>query len=318
MISMDELMGRLSPAQRAALDDATQRVHVAPGDDLTDLLSVHRAMCVVLSGEVEVLWEGHPTRRVGRGGILGEIELFDDAWRDAEVRAVGAGVLWAVSPSGYAQLQDEAPAAARAVERGALESLAARVRGLAEQLAELTHPPRLVRPVSDACESPGRPVPAGRSRIAEALAQAPAFAGAPMDALARLVNLLHPLGYGTGDVMIAAGSDGGGMYMLASGTAEATVPSAAGGAVLLSSLEPGDLTGVVGCVDRGSPPIETTCTAPCVALELEHADFERLCQGADALAAAMRVAGIRSLIALLARGNATWTASHMLSTARRA
>lgn len=89
-------------------------VDVEPGAVITEQGEVGQEAYVVVSGEVQVVVNGHPIATAGPGSMLGEMALLDLRPRSATLQALTPVELIAYDAKHFRQILDEMPADARA------------------------------------------------------------------------------------------------------------------------------------------------------------------------------------------------------------
>lgn len=89
-------------------------VDVEPGAVITEQGEVGQEAYVVVSGEVQVVVNGHPIATAGPDSMLGEMALLDLRPRSATLRALTPVELIAYDAKHFRQILDEMPADARA------------------------------------------------------------------------------------------------------------------------------------------------------------------------------------------------------------
>ena len=102
---------------RAALDKIAamgEPVEVEPGAVITEQGQVGQEAFVVVSGDVQVIVNGHPIATAGPGSMLGEMALIDLRPRSATLVALTPVELMSYDAKHFRQILDEMPADARA------------------------------------------------------------------------------------------------------------------------------------------------------------------------------------------------------------
>ncbi len=122
------LFARLPPEALHDLAAVTGRVDLAAGEVLLEAGEVGDRLYVVASGRLEVLLDGAPVRRQGRGDVIGELALLGAdpstaSVRTATVRAVRDSTLVTLGRDRFAEVLAREPS----VARGLVDVLAARL-----------------------------------------------------------------------------------------------------------------------------------------------------------------------------------------------
>jgi CRP/FNR family transcriptional regulator, cyclic AMP receptor protein len=82
-------LGELPTRELRALAGAADRAVVADGTVLGRQGQVGREAFVIVSGEVEILRDGRRVACLGAGEVVGELAMLEEAFRTADIRAVG-------------------------------------------------------------------------------------------------------------------------------------------------------------------------------------------------------------------------------------
>ncbi len=108
----------------AAVDRVAEWVDYQPLEHLTELGATGYEFIVILSGEVQVVIDGHVVAQLGPGDHVGEIALLDGSPRNARVVAKTAVRALLVESQEFRMLVDQVPS----LDRKLLVSLTQRLR----------------------------------------------------------------------------------------------------------------------------------------------------------------------------------------------
>ena len=122
-MAFHDVLEELAPADRLRLLDQAREVEFAAGETIIEENTQHRAMYVILDGEVEVI-RGAPTladperfvplASLGVGNVFGEMSFLTGALTSASVSAKGAVRLLALEHHYLAVVMEKEPALAGA------------------------------------------------------------------------------------------------------------------------------------------------------------------------------------------------------------
>lgn len=122
------------------IDRLTDEVHVAAGRTIMAEGDLGQEFALVLSGEAEVIREGHVVATLGPGDYFGEVALLDSVARTASVVAKTDMELEVLDRRGFNTLLDDLPQLSRSMLKGLAQRMAehqAEIQHLRSKLASL-------------------------------------------------------------------------------------------------------------------------------------------------------------------------------------
>ena len=131
--------------------------------------------------------------------------------------------------------------------------------------------------------------------VAQALARSDVFRGLAADQLDRLARECHVRRFAKGEQVFARGDQGGGMFVVASGSIALSVTSADGGEVTLAVLRAPQTFGELAVIDDGVRVATATARQVSAVVALPRAQVLRLLAQAPTVSAAM-LAALAALI----------------------
>ncbi|MEM6927107.1 MAG: cyclic nucleotide-binding domain-containing protein, partial [Myxococcota bacterium] len=245
-----------------ALGAAMETCHtleVGVGEVIMEAGSLDPALTYVLAGQVEVRRGGVQLAVCGPGQILGEMGMFRDAPRMAEVVTVAPTRALVLTRAGYDALVEANNPVVYRLERQALEQLGQRLRRMDRLLSTRSEgeddpfrkPPRgFVAQVRDLLL--GEPVPELRQRGVDKVGlieQSHLFRGERFALVQGLAELLEPEAFAAGEVICGQGEPGGPIHLVAEGTARVVVHVAPGRIHQLGTVGRGACVGMTALVD---------------------------------------------------------------------
>ena len=123
--------------------------------------------------------------------------------------------------------------------------------------------------------------------VAQALARSDVFHGLAADQLDRLARECHVRRFAKGEQVFARGDQGGGMFLVASGSIALSVTSADGGEVTLAVLRAPQTFGELAVIDDGARVATATARQASAVLALPRAQVLRLLAEAPSVSTAM-------------------------------
>jgi len=276
---------------------------VAPGDVVIRAGEPARGLICVVDAALEVRAGDQVVGRVGPGGIVGEMALFEEGVRTASVVATSAGRVLVLLRPAYERLRDVVHPLAMNIERHAVRQQMARQRALSDRIAGLlaNEPAPFSRPSERFFAALRALFGYGGMTVAEqvdaiaALARSPLLADAPRDALVAVAKSFKGAAFEAGHVLCVEGEVGDAMYFLAKGDVEVVVAAAEGGVKKLATLKPGAVFGLLSLAD--DQPRMATCVARTgvVVLAIERQGFKDLVDETGLAGSTFRRALLRSL-----------------------
>jgi CRP/FNR family transcriptional regulator, cyclic AMP receptor protein len=124
------LFSELSKKDLTTFARLSEDVQVKPGTALCKQGQIGREFFVIVDGQVEVLRNDKPVRRIGGDEFFGEIALLEDVRRTATVIAKTPVRAFILTSQDFRQLVKHSPS----VERKVLTSLAHRLAELSNEL----------------------------------------------------------------------------------------------------------------------------------------------------------------------------------------
>lgn len=124
------LFSELSKKDLTTLARLSEDVQVKPGIALCKQGQIGREFFVIIDGQVDVLRNDKPVRRIGGDEFFGEIALLEDVRRTATVIAKTPVRAFILTSQDFRQLVKDSPS----VERKVLTSLAHRLAELSNEL----------------------------------------------------------------------------------------------------------------------------------------------------------------------------------------
>jgi CRP/FNR family cyclic AMP-dependent transcriptional regulator len=123
--------------------------------------------------------------------------------------------------------------------------------------------------------------------VAQALARSDVFHGLRADQLDRLARECHVRRFAKGEQVFARGDQGGGMFLVASGSIALSVTSADGGEVTLAVLRAPQTFGELAVIDDGARVATATARQVSAVVALPRAQVLRLLAEAPSVSTAM-------------------------------
>lgn len=262
-----------------------------------------RGLLCVLEGEYDVRAGGSTVGQVTAGDLVGEMALFEETERTADVVATTAGKILVLPRTGYERLRDVMHPMAVAVERHAIQLQIDRLRAVSDRIVSLAEdqPAPFSRPSERFFVALKSLFGLGGVSVAKqidaiaALARASIFADAANEALIAVARHFRPAAYDAGHLLCVEGEKGQTMYILARGEVDVVVATAENQVKELATLEPGAVFGMLSLAqDR---PRMATCVArtPVVTLVLDLGGWNDLVDEPGLAGSTFRRALLRSL-----------------------
>jgi CRP-like cAMP-binding protein len=266
----------------------------------------------IADGEVEIETGGVRLGKAGPGDLIGEMALFGDGMRTANVKATTDCTFLVLDRSNYEVLRDAGNLVAVALEHAALAQLIGRLRDMNLRIADLavgtpaaqvTPDPGVFRRVAKLFGGGGGRAWAWGVDKVGILKKSSLFVNAPEAALKELADKMGAAKFHTGHFVCSQGEFGREMYILGDGLVEVLVALDADRVENVAQLDPGDVFGMASliedhprmasCVSRG----DVTC------LTLDRDVFLAIKDSQTMAGTALRAALIRGLIDQLAAAN---------------
>lgn len=127
------LFSALQKAQLQTIAAHTSEIRVPAGTALVESGAAPASLSILTSGSVVVIIDGEPIASLGKGEVIGEFALVDDAPSPIDVVATEATTVWRVERSVLAPLQRKYPGVTTAL----LEGIVGRLREANISLASL-------------------------------------------------------------------------------------------------------------------------------------------------------------------------------------
>jgi CRP/FNR family cyclic AMP-dependent transcriptional regulator len=213
------------------------------------------AMFLVQSGSVSVRVGGDEVARLGAGQVIGEMAVIDGLPRSATCVAAEPSEIVEIDAGSFERLVRSHGRAALAVVRTLSERL--RSRNVAVSSGPRS---RLASPRQAGGPAGGRPRAAEREDIAGLveryafLGEVEIFAGLPREDLVKVAELATTVGFCSGEVLFAEGSEGDAMSIIRHGRVGVRVSGRE-----VARIGPGDPIGEMALVD--GLPRSATCVA---------------------------------------------------------
>lgn len=244
---------------------------VSPGDVVVRRRDASDGIYLLLAGRVEVRVDGMPLARLGPGEVFGEMSLFGEATRSAEVVAMEPGLSAFLDRRVLEAALTKVPRLATNLMRALTE----RIRTQNGMLLSLRlAPPPSIGPRSAMGTSAERGDDGGSAPVTTAerlalLGSVPMFAEVS-DArfLGRVANALEPLAVPAGTTLFREGDPGDRLYLVVEGTLRVHLDDLA-----LARLCPGDHVGEMALLDGAPRSAAVTTTTACRFLTLAQAPF---------------------------------------------
>jgi CRP-like cAMP-binding protein len=127
------------------------------------------------------------------------------------------------------------------------------------------------------------------------LAKVPLFQGLSKRHLNQLAKRFIPRSYKVGDVIVAQGKGGEGMFTILSGVAEAVLETSDGEKTVVNTFGPANFFGEVAMLDDGPRTASVIATQPTECLVLTRSDFIAVMQNDAEMATEIAMALARRL-----------------------
>lgn len=286
---------------------------VAAGQAVLTAGEQGRFVVGLVRGSLEVRRGDVVLAHVSPGELVGELALFQDLTRTADVVATVDSDVLVISREAYEELRDTAHPVARNLERMVMEQQAGRLREMDERIAAVSpgESPTLRLPGAEffariAAEfgRGGRFSPQAVERVA-ALRQSRLFDGIPEPVVRAVADRFEVAALGSGEVLCTEGSIGDRLWLLESGEVGVLVATSEDEVQPLATLGPGALIGTAALVDGGRRM--ATCVVAsgrAVVLTLSEDRFEELAADESLVGSVVRRAVIQALSIQLAGANA--------------
>ena len=266
---------------------------------------------LVLSGALVIEVEGIEVGRAHAGDVVGEMALFTEGTRTANVFSVEQTKVLTLTREGYEELRDTMHPVAMNLERHALAAQIGHLRRVSERITELSDG-------TDASVSVPRKAffASVRSLFGmgggadlpslernRALRRSSLFGDVPDEALAFIAKRMSARAHEAGHFLCTEGKAGNEMYVVASGEVEVVCAIDGTRVHRLATLGEGSAFGLLALAhDR---PRMASCVArsKVVVLVLDRAGYEALSEGPYLDASAFRRAMLRALSDQLAKAN---------------
>ena len=266
----------------------------------------------VARGTLEVRRGDVSLAQVSAGQLVGEMALFQELERTADVVATEDAVVLVIRHEAYEELRDTAHPVARNLERMVMEQQAARLRRMDERIAEVSPGQQRARGIPGAAffasiatefGRGGRFSAASVDQVA-ALKNSGLFEDIPLPVLEILADRFEVDALGSGEVLCTEGSRGDRLWVVESGDVGVVVATGEDEIQPLATLGAGALIGAAALVDGGARMASCVVSSGrAVSLVLDEAGFEQLASDESLVGSALRRAVIRALAAQLSGAN---------------
>jgi CRP-like cAMP-binding protein len=274
------------------------------------------ACVIVHTGELVISTGDKVLAKARAGDLLGEMGLFGGGIRSANVDTLTPCKLMALDWESYDYLRRARHPIAFALEDYAATQLTDRLRVVRERIGtsargttvERVMPPRsFFQKVAEGLGAGGLFDP-GAIDGASVLSQSPLFAGAPPQLLAEVAALFVPVGARTGHFLIHEGDPGNEMYIMASGSVDVLVATAADRVQPVATLHAGEAFGFCSLVQPDQPRMASCLVREkSTALSMDKLRWAEVANRGDVHGSVLRVAMIRALADQLAFANTQLT-----------
>ena len=315
-----ELPASLDRIPEPELKEAEQYlepVWAAYGDVLIQQDDDDGAVAWVIDGELAVGVNGVEVGRVFPEELVGEMCLFEEGGRGAEVKAVMPSRLLVIERTGYEALARAGNQVAKVLEQVAVHGTGRKLRATERRLAgESIMSSRARMRDADAqgvairlaeFASALRPLPADphAQGAVEVLSQTPVFGHMGQSFLQYLAEKMSLREYGPGQPLTVQGDAGQEMFVLAAGRVDLLLATAdKAQLVLLDDLHPGDVFGLTSLFSGSARAASAVALGPVTALVLDARLANALMDTDKPIGRAFRIAMVRALMGSLREANA--------------
>ncbi len=307
MDAWQQLIDALPEIEVADALDICHDLTFGPGEVIMSPGVRDPALTYVLSGEVEVRRGGVQLAVCGPGQILGEMGMFRDAPRMAQVGTTMPTRALVLTRAGYDALVEANNPVVFRLERQALEQLGQRLRRLDRFLSTQVEgeadpwlpPPRdffgRVRDLLFGEPLPQRPTLPSRSvdRIA-VVETSHLFRGERYALVQGIAELLEPRRFAAGEILCGQGQPGGPLHLIAHGEGRVVVHVARGRIHQLGTVGPGACVGMTALVDGRPRMASVVATEQVDTLALRRDRYTTLTGRDGQIPSALRRAVIRA------------------------
>lgn len=311
-LQLPELFDGLSEQAIKSCWEHFHIAHVSYGTPLMVEGDTDPSLLYVAKGELEIRTGDVSLGRAVAGDIVGEMAMFGQGMRSANVETNTQAELYILDRSGYIAMRDQGHPLARRLEERALKGLLDRLGRADERIARRAEgtPVKAERPGPGFFAWLGQ-VLGGQDRdffepqleAPPALARSEMFQGIAIRHLAVVSQYMSLEGWRKGKVLIEQGADSDRLFVLADGEVEVLLSTRAGGVQSLATLASGHVFGL------GSILAKRPATATCVAksdvavLALDRATWTSIAATDNPVGTILRIAMIRALSAQLSYAN---------------
>jgi len=268
-------------------------------------------ICVV-DGELEIRTGETLLGKAGPGGVVGEMAMFGFGMRMASVETLTNTKVLLLDRVGYHALREAQSPVALAIENVALASLMERLTTTSDRIAELAKgtPAANLTPGKTFFQRIASVFGGGGRRtthsldIRAILGRAPFFQDAHEAGLDELAAEMSGVEFSPGEVVIAQGSLGREMFVMAEGLVDVVINTGSDLVEPLAALEPGDAFGMVALLDDRPRMASCIARSDTAALVLPKSAWDPLVTANSHGGSALRGALIRCLSDQLAFSNA--------------
>lgn len=269
-------------------------------------------LIVVADGELEIRTGALELWTARAGEMVGEIGLFTRGVRTATVESNTEAELLILTHRGYERLVSRDSPVAMRIERMALDSLVARLRGIDQRIAELAKGTVVSHktPTPSYLERVARALGVGGARRApqldrtQVLATSRLFSGVSAKAVSEIAANFVVEGWQGGEFLCTEGEPGEALFLIAHGAIDVLVQTHSDRVEPVATLAHGDAFGMAGLVDSRPRTASCVTRGDTVTLRLERSAWHRVSGQNTPGARALRVAMIRSLAESIATANA--------------
>ncbi|MBT3223102.1 MAG: cyclic nucleotide-binding domain-containing protein, partial [Proteobacteria bacterium] len=321
-----ELPASLDRVPEPEIEEAKQymeAVWAAYGDVLIEQDDDDGAVAWLIDGELAVSVDGVEVGRVFPEELVGEMCLFEEGGRGAEVRAVMPSRLLVIERSGYEALARAGSQVAKVLEQVAVHGTGRKLRATERRLAgESAMSSRVGMRDADAqgvatrlgeFAAALRPLPADPhpQSAVEVLAQTPVFGHMPQVFLQYLAEKMELRDYGPGKALKVQGDPGDEMFVLAAGRVDLFLATAKKPELtLLDDLHSGDVFGLTSLFGGGARSASAVALGPVTTLVLDARLANALMDTDKPIGQAFRIAMVRALMSSLREANSHLSGQH--------
>ncbi|MCO4745864.1 MAG: cyclic nucleotide-binding domain-containing protein [Proteobacteria bacterium] len=296
--------------EATALRRCEERVFEA-GDVLFLEGAPAEAVLLIVEGTLGIDVDGVEVGTAEGGGVLGEMALFQQGTRTADVVAKSRTRVLVLTRTGYEELRDTMHPMAMNLERHALYAQIENLRRVSDRIADLAEGTVAeIRPPATGFFTAiarlfgiggGADLPA-IDRTA-ALAQSQLFGGVPPQALEAIAKHTTARAFSAGHFLCTEGQPGEEMFLIVSGQIEVVVAVEGSRVQRLATLRSGTAFGLLALAQDQPRMASCIARSKVVVLALDRANYAALAEGPYLDSSTFRRAMLRALSQQLAVAN---------------